>query len=67
MTNVNLLKAKIVECGYIQSDIAKMLNISASSLNDKLCGRRGFKQDEIENLSRILKIEKEVNKYFFAQ
>lgn len=66
MTNVKLLKAKIVECGYIQLDIAKLLGISASSLNDKLCGRRGFKQDEIEKLSQILKIEEEINKYFFA-
>lgn len=66
MTNVKLLKAKIVERGYIQSDIAKLLGISASSLNDKLCGRRGFKQDEIEKLSQILRIEEEINKYFFV-
>lgn len=65
MTNVKLLKAKIVECGYIQSDVAKLLGISVSSLNDKVCGRRGFKQDEIEKLSQILNIQKELNKYFF--
>lgn len=66
MTNVNLLKAKIVEKCYIQADIAEMLNISLSSLSDKLSGRRNFKQDEILKLSKILKIEKEINKYFFA-
>lgn len=66
MTNTKLLKAKIVEKGFIQADVAKLMNISASSLNDKLCGRRGFKQDEIEKLSEILKIEKEINKYFFS-
>lgn len=65
MTNVNLLKAKIVECGYTQSDVAEMLGISLSSLNDKVCGRRGFKQDEIEKISRILNIQEKINKYFF--
>ncbi len=66
MTNVNLLKGRIVECGYIQSDVAKLLGISPSSLNDKVCGKRGFRQDEIEKLSHILNIEKELNKYFFS-
>ena len=57
LTATNLLKAKLVEMGYSQEDIATILNISRQSFSNKLLNKKEFKASEIEILCSVLKIE----------
>lgn len=45
--NTNRLKAKIVENGDTQTNLAVALGISLSNLNDKINGKADFRQNEI--------------------
>lgn len=45
--NTKMLKAKIVENGDTQAQLAAALGISASNLNDKINGKVSFRQNEI--------------------
>lgn len=65
MVNEQLLKAKIVEMGFTQSEIASKLGLSLTSLNYKMNGKTEFKANEIYALSDILKI-KDKDAYFFC-
>lgn len=65
MTDSNLLRAKIIEKGFTQTEIATKLGISAQSLNYKINNKREFKASEIEKLCGILGI-KNKNSYFFS-
>lgn len=65
MTNEKKLKALIVEKGFTQVMIAKMLGMSFQSLNNKLSNKTEFKSEEIKKLAAILKI-KDKDVYFFA-
>ena len=65
MTATNLLKAKLIEMGFNQEDIAIMLNISRQSFFNKLHNRTEFKASEIELLCSVLKIENK-DAYFFC-
>lgn len=66
MINTALLKGSITAAGYTQEQFAKILGISAQSLNYKLNNTREFKASEIMKICDILNI---INKddYFFVQ
>ncbi len=67
MINTNLLKAKIVELGYTQLEVAKQMGISYQSFNYKLNSINEFKVSEIEKLCKVLKINKsEAHLYFLS-
>lgn len=57
MTNVNLLKAKMVETGLTQQELADKMNISRVAMNYKLNGQREFTGKEIYTMCSILGIE----------
>lgn len=65
MTATNLLKAKIREHGFTQSDVADLLKISAQSFSYKLNNKIEFKASEIEILCKKLNIT-DKDAYFFA-
>ena len=60
------LKAERVRCGLTQENMAKILNISTLSYNQKEKGRRPFTQDEITTIISMLtlKLEKTINIFF---
>lgn len=65
MILVNNLRAMMVQKGYTQSDIAKMLGISDNTLTSRL--KRGvFNSDEMYKLIDILDI-KNPSEIFFAK
>ncbi len=65
MTSTNLLKAKMAEKGYNQSQIAELLGITYQSFNRKLNNKVEFKASEINKLCEILDITA-INAYFFC-
>ena len=65
MINANLIRAKIVENGMTQEQVAKEMGISAKTFSIKMNNGK-FGLHEAEKLIQILKIE-EPAKYFFAQ
>ena len=64
-TNTNLLRAKIVEKGFTQSKIARLIGISYQSFSNKINNKADFKASEIQAVCDILSI-KEKDKYFFC-
>lgn len=65
MINANLIRARIVELGMTQAQVAKEMQISEKTLSIKM--RTGtFGLDEADKMIEILKIT-EPSKYFFAQ
>ena len=66
MTNTNKLKARIVEKGYTQEEIAKKLGCSMASVNYKINNKREFTADEFFALCKILSIE-DPFEYFFVK
>ena len=64
MINANLIRAKIVENGMTQEQVAKEMGISAKTFSIKMNNGK-FGLHEAEKLIQILKIE-EPAKYFFA-
>lgn len=65
MILVNDLRAMMVQKGYTQSDVAKMLGISDNTLTSRL--KRGvFNSDEMYKLIDILDI-KNPSEIFFAK
>jgi transcriptional regulator with XRE-family HTH domain len=62
--NEKLLKARIVEKGFTQSEIADKIGISATAFNNKITGKVDFKASEISKLSDILDIDNK-DAYFF--
>lgn len=66
--NKNMLKAKIVEHGETQAQLAAALGISASNLNDKINGKVSFRQNEIGAIKgRYHLTAAEVDLIFFNQ
>lgn len=65
MINANLIRAKIVENGMTQEQVAKEMGISAKTFSIKMNNGK-FGLHEAEKLIQILKIE-EPAKYFFAR
>ena len=64
MINANLIRAKIVENGQTQEQVAKEMGISAKTFSVKMSTGK-FGLHEAEKLIEILKIEEPV-RYFFA-
>lgn len=64
MMNANLIRAKIVENGMTQAEVAKKIGMSAKTFSMKMNSGK-FGLDEAEKMIKLLKIEKP-EKYFFA-
>lgn len=65
--NKQLLKAKMVEHGDTQAQLAAAIGISASNLNDKINGKVSFRQNEIAAIrSRYNLSAQEVDLIFFS-
>lgn len=64
-TNTSKLKARIIEMGLTQEQIAKILNISYQTLSYKINNKTDFKASEIQTLCEILNIT-DKDKYFFC-
>ena len=68
MTNTAKLKAKIVEKGMVQEEIAQALGMTIATFNYKVNNKREFKASEIKRLSEHLsRTAEEVNTIFFAE
>lgn len=64
--NQNKLKAKIVENGLTQKDIAIKLGLSIGAFNQKLNGKYNFTLPEVAYMSKKLKLKpKERDEIFF--
>lgn len=55
--NANKIKAKIVERGMTQGEVAKMIGISPNSFSRKLLGKRDFSLSEVMSLCTVLELE----------
>lgn len=55
--NANKIKAKIVERGMTQGEVAEIIGISANSLSRKLLGKRDFLLSEVIALCSVLELE----------
>lgn len=66
MTDTNKLKARLLEKGLTQSEIADKLKISYQSFNYKLHNINEFKASEIKKLCEILDISNK-DAYFFCE
>lgn len=67
MTNEKKLKAKIVESGFNQEQIAEMLGLTIATFNYKVNGKSEFKASEIKKLCEILSLtESDCMAIFFA-
>ena len=58
----NILKAKIVERGYTQGEVAKKLGISPNTLTTRMNGTKCFNTDEVSKLCEILEIRDDSEK-----
>lgn len=56
MVNANLLRGKIVSCGYTQKDVAVALGMSENTLTAKINGSSSFTLREVFALCRLLHI-----------
>lgn len=67
LTNTLKLRALMLEKGFTQGQLAKLLEISEQSLNYKINNKREFKASEIKTLVSLLHIPmEEVDRIFFA-
>lgn len=64
MINANLIRAKIVENGLTQAQVAEKLGMSKKTFSVKMNNGK-FGLDEAQKMIEILKIDKP-EKYFFA-
>lgn len=65
MTDSLLLRAKVKECGFTLSGVAKRLNLTRQGFWKKVYNRSEFKQSEIETLSRLLELDPETERHIF--
>ena len=56
MINKNLLKAKIVERGFTQTQVRKIMGLADNTFSFKVNGKKEFFNDEIQQLQQILKL-----------
>jgi DNA-binding XRE family transcriptional regulator len=60
------IKARMVELGYTQEELAAKIKLSKASLNEKLNGNSDLRFTEIVKLTKVLGIpSSEINRYFF--
>lgn len=64
-TNTNLLKGRIIEKGFTQTEIAEKIGITYQSFSEKINNKSHFKVSEIIKLCELLSIT-DKDKYFFA-
>jgi len=62
--NANLLRGKIKEKGYTQTQCAELVGMSANSLSRKLNGEREFTVEEAVRLCRVLEITDPASIFF---
>lgn len=55
--NPNILRARIVECGFAQTQVAKAVGMAANTFCRKLNGNGDFKLSEARRLVRVLHIK----------
>ena len=55
--NANKIKAKIVERGMTQGEVAKIIGISPNSLSRKILGKRDFLLSEVIALCSVLELD----------
>lgn len=68
MLNTKKIKARMVECGVTQRDVANKLEVALPTASQKINGIRPLYLDEAEKLADLLAIEKGTfGSYFFAQ
>lgn len=67
MVNTKKINARMVELGYTQKQVADKLGIALSSFNLKLnnTSQRQFNITEVQELTRILKLD-DPKDYFFV-
>ena len=66
MINTNKVKARIVELGLTQADIAKELGVATPTVSQKINNVRGMTVQEAFKIANILKIEDDLfREYFF--
>jgi transcriptional regulator with XRE-family HTH domain len=66
VVNTNKVKARIMELGLTQEDVAKKLGIDYSTFNVKINNNRRFYVDEVAKLCELLNIKTstELREYF---
>lgn len=64
MINANLIRAKIVENGMTQKQVAQAIGMTAKTFTDKMKSGK-FGLDEADKMIALLKIENP-ERYFFA-
>ena len=64
MINANLIRAKIVEKGLTQKQVAALIGMSEKTFSIKMNNGK-FGLDEADKIIKVLKIDKP-EKYFFA-
>lgn len=64
MVNTELLKGAYVSKGYTQKTLAKELNMTEKTFNNKLNNKYAFGSDEIEKLIVILDIKNPMPIFF---
>lgn len=66
MINSNKLKGRIVEKGLTQADLAKALNLSTPTINQKLNNVRSMNLHEAFRIADLLNIpDSQFREYFF--
>lgn len=67
MLNTRKIKARLVELGLTQKDVACALDIAQATVSQKINGVRPLYLDEAEKLISLLKIESTaLRDYFFV-
>ena len=65
MINANLIRAKIVENGMTQAQLAERIGMCSKTFSLKMASGK-FGLDEVEKMIKVLSIE-DPNRYFFAK
>jgi plasmid maintenance system antidote protein VapI len=67
MLNTNKIKARIVELGMTNKDVASALHIALPTVSQKINNVRPMSLDEAEKLGKLLRIrDAEFTLYFFV-
>lgn len=68
MVNTLKLKARIMEFGFTQKDVAKALDIALPTVSQKLNNKRPMYLQEADIIANLLEIStQEFGEYFFTQ
>lgn len=65
--NINDLNAEIARCGLTIPKLAELIGLDKKTLYSRMKGETAFKQPEIANISKVLKLTQEkILDIFFA-